>query len=346
MPLNTQQPLSEQTLLNRYLLLPSSLPTILPYNAFLAQLPTAARNNAKLQPHLRRLYADLQSQRNLDLDTVRANITRECARAGTVKAQLRRDLARELGDGYDETNNAEVKGDADMYYIDMKRESSVELAPSRKRKRGAPAAADADDEEGSNDEEEDSASSPSPSAESPASAEADDDNDDDDDDEIPESPHSTTPTPSHSHQPSEPPAPPNLHPSKPPPPTATANSHLDALLDASFHGPRGLAIPHHNTFPNTTYHSAASLLRAMESAAASLQREIADLEKEAAAVMAGMRETVGGLSDLRYGSFGGRGAAGGGAERGGMEGGVGVGEEVRVGLRTLREVAERKVREL
>jgi hypothetical protein len=358
MPPPTRQPLSESTLLTRYLLLPSSLPTILPFNTFLSLVPASARNNEDLRPHLRRLYADLQTQRNIDLATVRNNIARECARAGTVKAQLRRDLAREL-DGLD-LDDADGNG-GDAYIIDLKRESSVELGSSRKRKRTA---------EADNDEDPDASSAseaPSPPASNVHEPHSDKEHPSDeaeDEDEIPESPsvaasHSTSRSSSLINVLTSPP-PPTLPPSEPPTtltnPTETAR--LDTLLDLAFHGPRGLALPSSanpaaTLFPSGTataqHHSKDSLLNAMETAVTALQREIESLEKERGEVMAAMKETVGGLSDLRYGSFGGRGAgAGGGGGSGGGGSGAGVEVEVEVerGLRTLREVVERKVADL
>ncbi|KAJ5585538.1 uncharacterized protein N7459_005338 [Penicillium hispanicum] len=50
-------------------------------------------------------------------------------------------------------------------------------------------------------------------------------------------------------------------------------------------------------------HSVASLLVEMEAACANLEREIADVDREAASVLAGLKTTVGDLSDLRYGKL-------------------------------------------
>lgn len=51
----------------------------------------------------------------------------------------------------------------------------------------------------------------------------------------------------------------------------------------------------------SAFHTKASLLTAMENASGSLEGEIEDLEAECARVRARIAETVGGLSDLRYG---------------------------------------------
>ena len=126
------------------------------------------------------------------------------------------------------------------------------------------------------------------------------------------------------------------------PTTSTnTNARLDALLDTAFHGPRGIALPSH-THPGggggVAYHSKDSLLDAMEAAIASLQGEIAALETEATQTMQAMRETVGDLSDLRYGKLGRDGGGGGGS--------AGVENEVEEGLRELRRAVERKMGEV
>lgn len=51
----------------------------------------------------------------------------------------------------------------------------------------------------------------------------------------------------------------------------------------------------------SAFHTKTSLLLAMEEASRCLDREIADLEAECSRMKAGVGETVGGLSDLRYG---------------------------------------------
>lgn len=51
----------------------------------------------------------------------------------------------------------------------------------------------------------------------------------------------------------------------------------------------------------STYHTRASLLREMEDASQSLDEEIAELEAECERIKGNVAETVGGLSDLRYG---------------------------------------------
>ncbi|KAJ5160834.1 uncharacterized protein N7482_007838 [Penicillium canariense] len=51
------------------------------------------------------------------------------------------------------------------------------------------------------------------------------------------------------------------------------------------------------------YHSVASLLAAMETASANMEREIADVDEEAASLLQELHTTVGDMSDLRYGKL-------------------------------------------
>ena len=52
---------------------------------------------------------------------------------------------------------------------------------------------------------------------------------------------------------------------------------------------------------STAFHTQTSLIEAMENASSSLDREIEQLEAECAKLKEAMKETVDGLSDLRYG---------------------------------------------
>ncbi|KAL6249778.1 hypothetical protein RBB50_003633 [Rhinocladiella similis] len=75
---------------------------------------------------------------------------------------------------------------------------------------------------------------------------------------------------------------------------------VEVGLDARLHGPHG------STLPSTTArqnHGAKSLLDAMRTATADLQDEISSLEAQIAAVQAQCEESLGNLSDLRYGRF-------------------------------------------
>lgn len=313
MPSN--QPLDEATILKRFLIQPSSLPTLLSYKAFLNQLPSNIRNDASHERTLRKLYHDLQSQRNLDIASVRNNIAQECSNAGTIKARLHKAIAREM--------DGEIDEDEAMI-IDMSRKpssrkesqrsGSPELEMGRKRKRSIANTEDTDQDEASEENEVNenkritrSASRRASSAaqsersgdeeaasehDSESESESDDEDDEDqqkEEEEIPESPTSS---------------PPQSYRSTPEPehrdPTA-----LDSILDNTFHGPRGLALPTSYTSnrPQSTFHSRSSLLNAMKSAIVSLEAEIRELDKEAAGIMESMKETVGGLSDLRYGKL-------------------------------------------
>lgn len=51
------------------------------------------------------------------------------------------------------------------------------------------------------------------------------------------------------------------------------------------------------------YHSLFSLLSEMEAACADIEREIADVDKEADRILSGLNTTVGEMSDLRYGKI-------------------------------------------
>ncbi|KIW72799.1 hypothetical protein PV04_00971 [Phialophora macrospora] len=90
--------------------------------------------------------------------------------------------------------------------------------------------------------------------------------------------------------------------------TAVPPIDIDIQTDTALHG----GIPLSNTLVHPTgpskkhspYHDGVSLLRAMETATRDLNSEIADLEAEIAALRGVCEETVGGLSDLRYGRFG------------------------------------------
>ncbi|RMZ82482.1 hypothetical protein DV737_g2021, partial [Chaetothyriales sp. CBS 132003] len=72
-------------------------------------------------------------------------------------------------------------------------------------------------------------------------------------------------------------------------------------LDATFFGPNGAVLPARSR----RYHTTASLLAAMESSIHDLEREIADLDQQSDKILGEMHETVGELSDLRYGKSGG-----------------------------------------
>ncbi len=94
----TPQPPTETQILHSYLLHPSPLPTIIPYNIFLSLIP---KSSSALQtthaPELRQLYRDLQFQRDVTIDDVRRRIESECTRSVGLTARLSRQVRREEG---------------------------------------------------------------------------------------------------------------------------------------------------------------------------------------------------------------------------------------------------------
>ena len=80
--------------------------------------------------------------------------------------------------------------------------------------------------------------------------------------------------------------------------------------------------------PRTQYHSLESLLEEMGTAAEVMEMEAESAEREAKVLVEEIREIIGGLSDLRYGTF---------ARKSGNRG---MGEEVQEALVRLREVCE------
>ena len=85
---------TESRILETFLLHPSPLPIIIPLPQFTTLFPKAQQSH----PQIRTLYRALQLQRNLDLETVRANIEREIARGVKQRVQLLRQVNRELQD--------------------------------------------------------------------------------------------------------------------------------------------------------------------------------------------------------------------------------------------------------
>jgi centromere-localized protein 2 len=91
--LHPSQP-DEIQILTSYLLHPSPLPTILPYTRFQSLVPKAFITRST---ELKRLYRDLQFQRDITIDDVRRRIESECRRSTTLQARLARNLRRETG---------------------------------------------------------------------------------------------------------------------------------------------------------------------------------------------------------------------------------------------------------
>ena len=84
----------EAQILTSYLLHPSPLSTILSYTQFQALVPKAATAHPT---ELKRLYRDLQFQRDITVDDVRRRIETECRRSISLQARLARNLRRETG---------------------------------------------------------------------------------------------------------------------------------------------------------------------------------------------------------------------------------------------------------
>jgi centromere-localized protein 2 len=79
----------------------------------------------------------------------------------------------------------------------------------------------------------------------------------------------------------------------------------------------------------TAVHSERSIVKEMEVACDDIQQEIYELERDASDILSELSDTVGGLSDLRYGKFA---KASGSAEE--------FGPEVLQGIKRLQEVCE------
>jgi len=91
--LHASQP-DEAEILTSYLLHPSPIPTILPYSRFQSLVPKAS---LPCSTELKRLYRDLQFQRDITIDDVRRRIEIECRRSTGLQARLARNLQREAG---------------------------------------------------------------------------------------------------------------------------------------------------------------------------------------------------------------------------------------------------------
>jgi centromere-localized protein 2 len=77
---------SESTVLANYLLLPAELPAIVSLQEFTAFFPKSQQSS----PLIRTLYRDLQHQRSMVVDTVKANIVSEVKKG----AAMRREVAK------------------------------------------------------------------------------------------------------------------------------------------------------------------------------------------------------------------------------------------------------------
>lgn len=77
---------TELTILANYLLVPAQLPTLISLKEFTELFPNAQRSS----PQIRKLYRDLQTQRNGIIDHVGSNIEDEAKRGKLLRREIRR----------------------------------------------------------------------------------------------------------------------------------------------------------------------------------------------------------------------------------------------------------------
>lgn len=77
---------TESTILANYLLVPAQLPTIISLKEFTELFPRSLQSS----PEVRRLYRDLQNQRNAVIDEVSANIDTEAKRGKVLRREVLR----------------------------------------------------------------------------------------------------------------------------------------------------------------------------------------------------------------------------------------------------------------
>ena len=236
---------TEKSILENYLLTPSTLPTLIPYSTFLNLVSSKKlRNDPNYASALRQAYRDFQFQRDIVLDQVRQNIEREYTiQAPILRTRLIRRIAAEEGD--EETTGSK----------------------SRKRRRDA-AEVDQDGKlEGQSD----------------AEMEVKDEDLSSSDDEYTNPLHLTVQRTMYEHES-------NLHPAA-----------RSVAIDGDGGGHDEVAKKRIKLVSGSRYHTKQSLQRAMQNASKSLIEEIKDLETECARLTDELKETVGNLSDLRYG---------------------------------------------
>jgi centromere-localized protein 2 len=112
-------------------------------------------------------------------------------------------------------------------------------------------------------------------------------------------------------------------------PSDGARTEADVAIDTQLFGALGM-LPKHDR-----YHDTDSLLAEMETACEALEREGEASQQEADVVLAAMQETVGNLSDLRYGKF---------AKMAGSEAGDGLEKSVVESLKALDHAFARPTR--
>ena len=112
------------------------------------------------------------------------------------------------------------------------------------------------------------------------------------------------------------------------------NDPREKAIDAKFFGINGAVLPP----TGRRYHTTSSLLEVMQQSLEELGKEISGLDRESEKILAEMQETVGDLSDLRYGKFV-RVSGGEQGEDGAIE------NEVFEALKEVTNVANRKSRQ-
>ncbi|EXJ92379.1 hypothetical protein A1O3_00929 [Capronia epimyces CBS 606.96] len=262
-------PPSESQILYSYLLHPSPLPTIVPFQTFQGLVPNHAsiRSSARPNPELKRLYRDLQFQRDITIDDVRRRIDDEVRRSAGLLARLRHQVRREEG------------------------ESTASPRSRRKRKRGAADEgddADEDENESESESEIQQASQQGASATRTGPGSTTDRNRDG-------SAHRASNRNRHNGQHR------NDHDHNQSDGDSSDRDNdggTETQIDLQLDGPRGQTLPR-----PTRNHTISSLLDAMDDARADLELEIADLEAQVQSGRRTCEERVGGLSDLRYGRF-------------------------------------------
>lgn len=100
-------PPSESDILNSYLLVPAPLTSIITLDQFRALFPRPLQTS----PLLPKLYRDLQSQRNIVVDTVAQNIATEARRG----VSMRREVLRERLESEAEVVDAEIEIERALY---------------------------------------------------------------------------------------------------------------------------------------------------------------------------------------------------------------------------------------
>lgn len=221
MPPQNPNPISETSILTNFLLGPSTFPNIISYSAF-KELAKHVSVSLKDSSDLRRLYRELQFQRDITLDQVRDAIERESTlQAANLKIRLAKQIAIEDGE--------------------------VGEGKPRKRRRF---------DNGESGSDDDSSSS----------------------DDLFDDPVLIAAQKTMYHHPD------SSHPASRVMPMSGENLQ------------RNLRIA-----PRSAYHTKESLLREMAAASRSVEGEIAELEAECERLNGSITETVGGLSDLRYG---------------------------------------------